>query len=1067
MGRPVSETTPEHPMSRIVMLTGDDLQHHYVANRIAELIGLEAIVVEKGRPIGARQRLRQLRKRYNVSQLVSRTMLLAVAFAGRDGERRRREILGVLGPSAERFSDPKLVHHVHGLNTPEARQLIASFSPDILVIFGTGIVGDTTLAIARQLALNLHTGISPHYRGSDCVFWSIHNKDYDLVGSTIHECTAEIDGGEIFARGVADVRPDDGRFAIFARCVEVGADLYVSVLRKATAGELSGEGQDLTVGREYRVTDKRLRHELAVRWRFATAGVRRDLTGGGRPSIVYSDWNVSRAGDRNDDGDAPSVSVTIVNHSAREQLRECLGSLEQHPYTKGRMEVVVLDNASDDGSVEMLHTDFPSVLVIAADKRRGYGANQNLAVAASHGDLIFMLNPDAIVHERTIDRLAVAMEWAPGVGAAGGPIANADGTIRQQGPHRFHTPWAPLARALGLSRLGLSPRTGSALTAAGWPSGAACLVRRDVLDELGGFDESFFMYSEDADLFARMVERGYLVAWVADAVVSHPFPIESVPISTRREAEKVKSELRYIRKHFGRRGAAVYRLGIAAEALAHVVFLSMPWVNRVVQRHGRSVLNIRHSHADRFRHALSGAGAPGLAELASDWNQRHHQAPPDQVESGRLGRPPYFGEKDFWLGESERRVVKEEIRGSLSEDLNLRKSRVLLIIENNSVPFDRRVWQEAEALRDVGHEVTVICPRTPQAPRFRETLEGIRIRRYPRMVEAERSWQYAIEYGNATFWQVVLTLGVLSTHGVDVLHIGNPPDTAFVVGGLLRMMGTRVVFDQHDLSPEIYEAKFGTRGLVWRALLICERASYRVAHIVITSNESMRRTAIQRGGRRPEEVFVVRNGPRLDVARRATAMETLKRGRPYLVSYMGIIAAQEGLDGLLRVIDDIVNGRGRTDVQFVIVGDGTGLAALKDEASSRGLDDFVTFTGYLTGDMFWAALNTADVCVSPDPGTTLNDRSTLVKTMDYMALAKPVVQYDLTEARFTSGDTAMYAAPDDEGDLADKILYLLDHPELRRDLGNRAFQRFQTVLAWHHQVPHLITAYGAALNGRP
>jgi GT2 family glycosyltransferase/methionyl-tRNA formyltransferase len=622
------------------MLTGDDLQHHYVANQIAELIGLDAIVVDVGRPINARQRLQQLSKRYNVRQLVSRTLLRVVAGAARDGKRRRREILNVLGPSAERFSDPTLVHHVHGLNTPEAHRLISSFSPDILVIFGTGIVGDTTLASARQLALNLHTGISPHYRGSDCVFWSIHNKDYNLVGSTVHECTADIDGGQIFARAVVDLMPDDGLFAIFAKCVEMGTDIYISVLRRATAGKLTGEAQNLTIGREYRATDKRLRHDLAVRWRFATAGVRRSITNGQGP-IVHPDWDPTHTGDRNDGRDAPSVSVTIVNHSARGLLRECLGSLEKHPYTKGRMEVVVVDNASDDGSVEMLHTDFPSVVVVAESKRRGYGANQNLAVAASRGDFIFMLNPDAVVHEGTIDRLAAAMEWAPGVGAAGGPIANADGTIRQDAPHRFATPWQPLARALGLSRLGSSQLRGSVVTADGWPSGAACLVRRDVLDELGGFDESFFMYSEDADLFARMAQHRYLVSWVGDAVVSHPVPVEPALMSTRREAEKVTSELRYMRKHFGRKGATVHRLGIAVDALTHIVLLSIPGLNRVVRRHGRSPSNIRHSHVDRLRHALSGGAGRGLGELANDWNIRHHQPPLEPVEDGRSGRPPY------------------------------------------------------------------------------------------------------------------------------------------------------------------------------------------------------------------------------------------------------------------------------------------------------------------------------------------------------------------------------------------------------------------------------------------
>ena len=394
-----------------------------------------------------------------------------------------------------------------------------------------------------------------------------------------------------------------------------------------------------------------------------------------------------------------------------------------------------------------------------------------------------------------------------------------------------------------------------------------------------------------------------------------------------------------------------------------------------------------------------------------------------------------------------------------------RANRVLMIVENNNVPSDRRVWQEAEALRDAGYEITIICPRTPEASRFRETDGRIQIIRHPRVIEAEQPWQYGLEYANAMFWQVLLSLIVLATNGVDVVHIANPPDAAFVVGGLLRLFGTRVVFDQHDLSPEVYEAKFGRRGFLWRALLLFERASYRVAHIVITTNNSIKQIAIERGGRQPNDVFVVRNGPKVNPHTPITAMGAVEVERRFTVCYMGIIGAQEGLDGLVRVIDDIVTSRARTDVRFVIIGDGTGLQALKKEVSCRGLDDHVTFTGYLSGELFWETLNSADVCVSPEPGTALNDRSTLVKVMDYMALAKAVVQYDLTEARVTAGDTAMYATPDDEHDLADKILYLLDHPELRRDLGARAAERVRTALAWQHQVPHLIEAYAATLNG--
>jgi len=390
---------------------------------------------------------------------------------------------------------------------------------------------------------------------------------------------------------------------------------------------------------------------------------------------------------------------------------------------------------------------------------------------------------------------------------------------------------------------------------------------------------------------------------------------------------------------------------------------------------------------------------------------------------------------------------------------------VLMLVENNEVPSDRRVWQEAAALRDAGYDVTVICPRTTKGARFRETLDGIRILRHPRILEAGRAWEYAIEYASAMLWEIILSLAVRVSRGVDVIHIANPPDSAFIVGRLFRLLGTRVVFDQHDLGPEIYEAKFGRRGLLWQGVRYCERASYRVAHVVITPNESIKEIAIDRGHVAEPDVFVVRNGPDLTRFRRVGSSEILKRGRSHMVCYMGIIGAQEGLEGLLRVAEDIVRDRGRDDTQFVIIGDGTALSDLKAATATMGIEDHVTFTGYLSGPDLIRALETADVCVCPEPATPLNEKSTFVKTMEYMAMAKPVVQYDLKEARVTSGDTALYATRDDERELADKIIYLLDRPEVRRDLGARAAQLVHSSLAWQHQVPQLLRAYSAVLNG--
>lgn len=392
--------------------------------------------------------------------------------------------------------------------------------------------------------------------------------------------------------------------------------------------------------------------------------------------------------------------------------------------------------------------------------------------------------------------------------------------------------------------------------------------------------------------------------------------------------------------------------------------------------------------------------------------------------------------------------------------------RVLMIVENNPVPSDRRVWQEATALHDAGYEVSIISPRHARSPQLTETIDGIRITRHPRVMEAAKSWQYLIEYTNALFWELVLGLWEVLRRGVDVVHIANPPDAVFLLAPIFRLGGAKVVFDQHDLSPEIYEAKYGRRGRTWQALLATERLSHQAADIVITPNESMRQLVIGRGGKKPDDVFVVRNGPDLDrFAGRADPGALSSSRRVQTVCYVGIIGEQEGLDSYLKVIDNIVNSQGRTETRFLIVGDGSGLSALKAGAREKGLSDHIEFTGFLRGDDLIAALASSDVCVVPEPVTPLTEHSTLIKTMEYMAMGKPVVQYDLPEGRVTSGDTSLYAARNDEGDLADKIVLLLDNPEVGARLGAEAAQRARDVLAWPHQIPGLLTAYDTVLTG--
>jgi N-acetylglucosaminyl-diphospho-decaprenol L-rhamnosyltransferase len=324
---------------------------------------------------------------------------------------------------------------------------------------------------------------------------------------------------------------------------------------------------------------------------------------------------------------APSMSVTIVNHSSRVLLRSCLNSLVGCPYTLGEMQIVVIDNASQDGSVEMLSEEFPSVVVIAADQRRGFGENQNKAIAASTGAAIFLLNPDATVHAGTLDRLVTATFSDSRIAAAGGSVLNGDGSVRQDALHRFEAPLTPFGSAIGLDRLRPRHTLRGTITGSGWPSGGACLVRRDVFDALGGFDESFFMYSEDTDLFARIVESGHKIAWVADATVTHPFPDESTTASSRREVEKIRSSTRYMRKHYGYAGAVIHRIAIATDAASRIMLLSMPGLSGVLKTHGRTSASLRRRYGSRLRYIVWPVGGQGLAESAAAWNAAHRPAP--------------------------------------------------------------------------------------------------------------------------------------------------------------------------------------------------------------------------------------------------------------------------------------------------------------------------------------------------------------------------------------------------------------------------------------------------------
>ncbi|HJX18310.1 MAG TPA: glycosyltransferase family 4 protein [Acidiferrobacterales bacterium] len=392
--------------------------------------------------------------------------------------------------------------------------------------------------------------------------------------------------------------------------------------------------------------------------------------------------------------------------------------------------------------------------------------------------------------------------------------------------------------------------------------------------------------------------------------------------------------------------------------------------------------------------------------------------------------------------------------------------RVLIIVENLPVPFDRRVWQEAGTLREAGYEVSIICPVGKGHETRHEVINGINIYRHPLPVEASGAMGYALEYSLALFWEFVLALRVLRTHGFDVIHACNPPDTIFLIGLFFKLFGKKFIFDHHDINPELYEAKFGRRDLFYRLLCRLERWTFQAADVSIATNESYRRIAIERGGMDPERVFVVRSGPDLRRLKIVPPVESLKKGRKYLVGYVGVMGKQEGIDYLLRAARLIVNDMKRTDVHFGLVGGGTELEDMRAYALALGVGDYVTFTGRVPDQQMLEMLNTADVCVNPDVANAMNDKSTMNKIMEYMALGKPVVQFDLTEGRFSALEASLYAEKNNELDLARKIVQLLDDPEARAKMGAFGRNRVENELEWKYEVPRLLRAYEVAFARR-
>jgi len=388
----------------------------------------------------------------------------------------------------------------------------------------------------------------------------------------------------------------------------------------------------------------------------------------------------------------------------------------------------------------------------------------------------------------------------------------------------------------------------------------------------------------------------------------------------------------------------------------------------------------------------------------------------------------------------------------------------VIIVENLPVPFDRRVWQEACALRDAGWQVSVICPKTEQYPEKFEIIDDIEIFRHPLPLEARGKLAFIAEYSVALFYEFTLLFKVLRRRGFDVIQACNPPDLIFLVALPFKLFGKSFVFDHHDVSPELFVAKYARRGFFYHLLRLAERLTFLTADLVISSNETHRELAMSRGGKKGEDVVSVYSIPDKSRIRRVAPNLELRGGARVVLGYVGIIADQDGVDHLIRCVHQLVKVHAITDIKAVVVGDGPALETVRSLAAELEIEDFVTFTGYLRGEQLLAALSTFDIGIIPDPVNEYNDKISMNKVFEYSALGIPSVSYDLRETKRLLKLAGRYAdAPTPEA-LAKACLTLITDDNARAEAGRRAKALAEADFNWDHEAQKYVDAYSRFLK---
>jgi len=388
----------------------------------------------------------------------------------------------------------------------------------------------------------------------------------------------------------------------------------------------------------------------------------------------------------------------------------------------------------------------------------------------------------------------------------------------------------------------------------------------------------------------------------------------------------------------------------------------------------------------------------------------------------------------------------------------MKPARCVIVVENLPVPLDRHVWQQALSLKDAGWDVSVICPATPLWPNKREQLEGIDIYRHGLPLEGNSVVGHVAEYAMALFHEFRLLLTIWNAKGFDVVHVCNPPDLLFLIALPFKLRGVRLVFDHHDLAPELFEAIHG-RGLIHKLLLFLERMSFRSADVVLSSNRAFKKLALNRGGVCEARTFVVHTVPEVKHVRRVAPDRTARAGASVVIGYLGIIGRQDGLDHLLQAARIALDQHEGPGFRLVIVGDGPALPEIKVLAQELGLDDAVVFSGYLMGDELAAQMSDFDIGVIPDPKNSFNDKLSMNKVFEYSAMGIPIAAYALDGTVEMLGGTAIYAPTEDPEGLAVAMRALVNDPELRRAKGAAAKRLADDKFRWEAEAASLLAAY--------